>query len=107
MFFWSLKEEMKELPLRERILKYLRQQNTWINGGEIERLAQQAGYKASNASRRLRELHEDNLVEREERKGARAKTVWYRAKQATFSTYGYALRPDGERIAVYEKKYDN
>jgi predicted transcriptional regulator len=35
-----------------------------INGGEIERLAMNIGKKASNASRRLRELHEEGILER-------------------------------------------
>ncbi len=54
--------------LRERIMKYLRSTGTWINGGEIERLALGAGYKASNASRRCRELCEEGLIERREDK---------------------------------------
>lgn len=44
-------------------------------GGDIERLvAQKTTYKASNASRRLRELREDGLLEANEVKG----TVFYR-----------------------------
>jgi hypothetical protein len=37
---------------------YLRKTHGYINGGELEKLAQAAGYKASNASRRLRVLEE-------------------------------------------------
>ena len=37
---------------------YLRKTHGYINGGELEKLAQVAGYKASNASRRLRVLEE-------------------------------------------------
>lgn len=64
------------MSLSERILKYYRNNpDRWISGGEIERLvAEKTTYKASNASRRLRELQEDNLLERDERKG----TVFYR-----------------------------
>lgn len=40
----------------------------WINGGEIEKLAQSVGYKASNASRRCRELVNDCILERRENK---------------------------------------
>ena len=62
--------------LRERVLSYYRKNNgCWISGGEIERLvAQRTTYKASNASRRLRELREDGLLEAKEVKG----TVFYR-----------------------------
>lgn len=35
----------------------------WENGGEIERLALNAGRKASNASRTLRKLTEDGIIE--------------------------------------------
>ena len=44
---------MSELSLRERIQRYFDQRpDLWQNGGEIERMALDAGYKASNASRR-------------------------------------------------------
>lgn len=36
----------------------------WVNGGEIERFALDEKYKASNASRRLRELYQAGLLER-------------------------------------------
>jgi len=62
--------------LRDRILAYYqRHAGTFISGGEIERLvAQNTKYKASNASRRLRELREDGLLEAKGIKG----TVFYR-----------------------------
>jgi DNA-binding transcriptional ArsR family regulator len=64
------------MSLRERILEYYRKnKGVWISGGEIERLvSQRTKYKASNASRRLRELREDNLLESKEVKGS----VFYR-----------------------------
>lgn len=67
---------MKPLSLRERILNYYHQNaGAWISGGEIEKLvALHTTYKASNSSRRLRELCEDGLLERKEVKG----TVFYR-----------------------------
>ena len=66
------------MSLSQRILAYYKKHpNNWISGGEIERLvAEKTTYKASNASRRLRELHEDDLLERDERKG----TVFYKYK---------------------------
>ena len=53
------------MSLRNRILNYLKNQHPKeINGGEIERLAQLNGYKASNASRRCRELANEGLISR-------------------------------------------
>jgi len=56
------------MSLRKEILsnfrvKYLRGENGYINGGAIERFALERGYKASNASRRLREMTEDGELE--------------------------------------------
>jgi DNA-binding transcriptional ArsR family regulator len=64
------------MSLPKRILKfYQKHPHEWISGGAIERLvAEKTTYKASNASRRLRELREDNLLESKEMKG----TVFYR-----------------------------
>lgn len=55
--------------LRQRIIDYLKQwheydHKAFVNGGEIERLALEAGYKASNASRRLRELENEGIIEK-------------------------------------------
>lgn len=55
---------MKPESLSERIRKYVRRQ--WpnkVNGGTLERLALDNNYKASNASRRARELAEDGTLE--------------------------------------------
>lgn len=59
---------MKKPTLRSRILKYLEKQGSWIASGEIQRLAQLAGYTPQNAGRRLRECVEDGLLEVEYRK---------------------------------------
>lgn len=70
--------------LRQRIYRYFTNHSgEWINGGEVERLALSVGYKASNASRRLRELHEEGLIEREEKKNPATgiRSVWYRNGQ--------------------------
>ena len=62
------------MSLKERILTFLQKQpNVKVNGGEIERLALSVGYKASNASRRCRELAESGVIERTEIRGS----VWY------------------------------
>jgi len=66
---------MKSLCLKQRILNFLegweaKNPGIWVNGGEIERLALEANYKASNASRRCRELaHEGHILRRENSKG--------------------------------------
>lgn len=90
---------MKRPSLQERLVKYLRHTHGYINGGELEKIAQAAGYKASNASRRLRVLEEasrgirttpeheraakilrGSVIEKIEKHGAnsRVATVWYR-----------------------------
>ena len=71
---------MKTLGLSDRILRYLTAHPVYWNGGDIEKLAMRAGYKGSTASRELRRLHEEGLIEREERKGRRASSVWYKIK---------------------------
>jgi Zn-finger nucleic acid-binding protein len=67
---------MKRPSLRERILSYYRKNaGVWISGGHLEKVVTaNTTYKASTASRRARELHEDGLLERKEIKG----TVFYR-----------------------------
>ncbi len=84
---------MKDLALKNRILRFMRMNPVYINGGEIERLALAKGYKASNASRRLRELHEDGLIERETRAGLNGtQSVWYRYKQSSHEVMSYQMK---------------
>lgn len=57
-----------KLGIKHRIYEYLREwyeidPTKFVNGGEIERLALESGYKASNASRRLRELETEEKIE--------------------------------------------
>lgn len=53
--------------LNDRILRFLAAvPSKYVNGGEIERRALIAGYKASNASRRLRELYVESKIDRRE-----------------------------------------
>lgn len=52
-----------ETSLKNRIKNYIQSRNYWVTGVEIERLAMGAGYKASNASRRCRELANDGEIE--------------------------------------------
>lgn len=65
---------MKKQSLKNRMLAYLKRQNCFVNGGELERLALSNGYKASNISRRARECAELGVLERKEEKGI----VWYK-----------------------------
>ena len=72
---------MKELSLVERIKRWFgNHPDIWYNGGQLEEMAMTIGYKASNASRRLRELAEQNILQREERRNGntRIKSVWYK-----------------------------
>ena len=90
---------MKSPSLQQRLVKYRRHTHGYINGGDLEKLAQENGYKASNASRRLRVLEEvspgirttpeheraakilrGSVIEKMEKKSttSRVPTVWYR-----------------------------
>lgn len=96
---------MKKPSLKERILKYIRNSSGWVNGGELERLAENNGYKASNASRRCRELENKKHLERKIERSSNSKiaSVWYRAKPPV-STIVYKLE-DGTVVStkkIYE-----
>lgn len=84
--------------LKQRIKDYLDKRGEFVNGGEIERLAMAHGYKASNASRRLRELYEDELVERDDRRDKK-RTVWYRSLSPK-KKVAYRNPETGEVLAV-------
>lgn len=69
--------------LKSRIVNFLYQWKEYdpkmfVNGGEIERLALQCGYKGSTASRILRKLAEEGKPERRINKGAGTHSVEYR-----------------------------
>lgn len=76
-----------EKSLRARAHKYLKSRPMkWINGGEFERLALEAGYKGSTVSRELRRLAEESyegeldlggFVLRDEKSGMHVRSVWY------------------------------
>lgn len=68
------------MSLKERSLNYIRKAYpAFTNGGRLEELALQAGYKSSNVSRRLRELENEGLLEKRMHKGRYANSVEYRA----------------------------
>lgn len=81
---------MKE-SLSTKLYNYLQEKGIWINGGELEKLAGEWGFKASNADKRLREMssnkHKDNdykepIIDKELRPKQKSKeeTIWYKAK---------------------------
>jgi DNA-binding transcriptional ArsR family regulator len=79
---------MAKLSLKDRLKAYLDKKGEWVNGGQLEALAMQAGYKASNASRRMRELYEDGLVERQmQGKSVAYKTLSPKTKRVLTRTH--------------------
>lgn len=99
------------LSLSERLYRWLKlHPDQWFNGGELERMALEAGYKARNASRRLRELAEPDRsgnpprIERTERQGANGgpHTVWYRWVDDVVP-YEPKTEWDARSIAWYKK----
>lgn len=63
------------MSLSNKIMEYAKtRRNEFINGGEYERLAMNLGFKASNCSRRMRELENDGRLEKRINK----RTVEYR-----------------------------
>ena len=69
----------KELPLKERLLKYLAARpKEWVSSGTLQRLViQYSKHTPRSAVRRLQELHESGELERELRRNH----TWYRMKQ--------------------------
>lgn len=67
------------MTLRERLKIYFQKHpNIWIASGSIQRLVvDKTSYTPSNASRRLRELENDNFLEVKYEKGH----AFYRLKQ--------------------------
>jgi hypothetical protein len=56
-----------EQSLKNRIARYLdHEYPKWIHGGQLEALSMSAGYKASNGSRRCRDLVAEGRIERKE-----------------------------------------
>ena len=69
-------EEKPSLKIRLALFAQEKYPN-WINGGEFEIFATTLGYKASNGSRRCRELADENTLERR----INGKSVEYRYKE--------------------------
>lgn len=71
--------EAKRISLKERLLRYMqRRHNEFVASGDLQRLVvQYTDYTPRTAVRRLQELYEENVLEREIRKGH----AFYRIKQ--------------------------
>ena len=68
----------KKPSLKVLLSLYLKEKYpTWINGGELETFSITQGYKASNGSRRCRELADEGTFERR----MNGKSVEYRYKE--------------------------
>lgn len=73
---------MKEPSLVDRLVRYMKSNpDTWVPGGELERLALSVGYKASNISRRARELVEDGTLERRENSKGHVEYKWRKSEK--------------------------
>ena len=88
-----------KLGLKQRIKAYLDKCGIWVNGGKIEELSMSVGYKASNGSRRCREMAEDGLIERKEENGS----VWYRTLTPKKKIDIWRTNPLGERELISTK----
>lgn len=90
------------MSIKQNILAFLRRRaatgEPWVFGGQIEDFVRETdGHKASNASRRCRELENEGKIERQDidfegKKVVqyRVKTTWELAKKAVFcSSCGY------------------
>lgn len=100
---------MAKLSLKDRIKAYLDKRGDWVNGGKIEELAMAVhregkvgGYKASNASRRCREMESgiDSqgkpcpiVIESKIENGS----VWYRSLTPLKRQDVWRTLPDGSR----------
>ena len=67
-----------ELSLRNRLLRFLVSNRYWHSSGELQKLTMlHANQTGRTCVRRLQEMYEEGLLERELRKGH----CWYKAKE--------------------------
>lgn len=91
---------MNKLSLVERLIKFMKANpETWVNGGTLERLALENGYKASNISRRARELVDDGTLDRRENKKGHVEYKW---RKTEVIRRRYEITPDG--VVVRQEK---
>ena len=84
-----------KLSLSKRILKHLRDNGIWTNGGKLEKLAQENGYKACSGDRVARKLEEDGFLLKDTKRDASG-SVWYRAKDPQQVT---VYKVEGKEVA--------
>lgn len=73
---------MQKISLVERLIKFMKANSeVWIPGGELERIALSVGYKASNISRRARELVEDGTLDRRENSKGHVEYKWHKVEK--------------------------
>lgn len=71
-----------KVPIKNHIISYLQEKNTWVFGGTLEdALRLQTGHKASYVARECRELCEKGLLERQLVLVEGRRVVQYRYKQ--------------------------
>ncbi len=87
--FFSLSHSDLEMKLSQKtiVLNYLKQRGEWVRSLELDGRQTDWGWLGSEASRRCRELHKSDLVEKERR----GKYEYYRAKQSTLRQELHAL----------------
>lgn len=71
--------------LKTRLFQYLKAHpNQWLNGGILERYAEELGYKGSNGGRRARELVGPKVERREVLTKEGRRTVEYRYVESPY-----------------------
>lgn len=91
------------MTIKQLITQYLEEQGDWTFGGKIEdHIRSLAGAKASNASRRCRELENGNVVERRLIHLEGKQVVQYRIKQEPKVEYF----PSKTRAGIFYKVID-
>lgn len=89
---------MKDLSLKEQIVHCIGRE--WVNGGWVERFALDRGYKASNGSRRARELAENGILQRKEQDGS----VWYRLAPKEKKEESNLITISGKTVPIRKEK---
>lgn len=66
------------MTLKDRLARFMRAHHGWISSGELQKIvSENTSYSPSNATRRLRELAQEGVLERQLRKGH----AFYRLKE--------------------------
>ena len=87
------------MSLKQQILTFIEHQQGWVHGGLLEDKAREWGYKASNCSRRARELENEGSIERKNCDCVKPSHVVYRIKLDEKAWYN---QPEYQRKPVLE-----